>query len=272
MNRRELIIGACAVSSATKAQLFSGPPTIGNSVAVQQFFNRLATLPSSAHQLLYANLIDGLVADGVWSLLDELCVAGADAATQLTNLVNGTYTIFGNGSAFTIDKGFTPNGTTSYVNSGYNLSTGSLFTQNSGCFGAWQLTASGADGGSQICRTSADNSDFIYGQFTGNLMIGNVNNSGANISGANVSQAGCFAANRSSSSAMQIYANGALIASSNSSSSTTPENANLLFGFGVALASNWIYAAWFIGGSLNSIQQTALYTRLQTFLSGIGAI
>ena len=56
------------------------------SAEFQQFLSRISA-PTAARKNLYRALIDGLVTDGVWSLIDGLYVmSAADSATALTNL------------------------------------------------------------------------------------------------------------------------------------------------------------------------------------------
>ena len=65
----------------------------GNTPQVQQFFNRLAMLPSSGDQTAYATFINSLVPDGTWGALDALVVCAApDSGTSLTEMTSGTFT------------------------------------------------------------------------------------------------------------------------------------------------------------------------------------
>lgn len=243
----------------------------GNSAQVQQFFNRLATLPTAPRQALYAALINGLVLDGVWPLLDVLTIAGADSATAFTNLVNGTYTATGASLPYTADTGFGQSWSTVlgfYIDTGYNLLSGGQFAQNSACFGAWHNTSLAANGSVLFLRTVPAVNDFLYMRFTGDIAIGNINNSGANVSGANANTVGAFSVNRSSSVAVQVYLNGTSIASSGASASTTPENSNLVIGFGGGAYLGTV-SAWWIGASRSAAQEAALYARVHTFLNAI---
>src|SRR5262249_25024544 len=109
--------------------------------------NRLITLPTAPRQTLYANLINGLVSDGVWPLLDALYIfAAADSGTSLDNLVSASFLATldaATGSpTFTVDRGWSGCGAAGFrdVNTNFSPATaGGNYTQNNAMLCAWQL-------------------------------------------------------------------------------------------------------------------------------------
>src|SRR6185295_16016176 len=95
------------------------PPTSGGggtaSPEVSQWLAR-ATGLDAAHIAADTALIDGLVADGVWSKLDALYFfATQNSATAQLNLISSSYPATANGlPTFTVDRGFTGGSTGVY--------------------------------------------------------------------------------------------------------------------------------------------------------------
>jgi hypothetical protein len=263
-------VGAGKAISPRERVLLSAPP-LRNSAQVQQFFNRLAVLPSPARQQLYANLINGLVADGIWTKLDALVIAAADnPTTALTNLVQASFapTLVGS-TTFTTDRGYsTSNPTSIYLSTNYNPSTaGGNFTQNSAMIAAWNITATTTNG--STLRSTAQSNVFII-PYSGGSTSTNLNaTSGFSDSDAVADSSGLILLNRTSSANYTADRNGTQIGSHNKTSAA-PENNTLNFMY--AAQTTWTGAGYAIGSSLNSTQRASFYTRLQTYLHAIGAV
>jgi hypothetical protein len=262
-----------AVSIGTNVALGVGSWTSPGSLSAQtvQFFDRLVTLPSQSRQDLYVALIDGLVSDGVWSSLDTLCVAGADAATSLTNLVQDPYGgVYAGAPTFTTDRGITPFGGVSYLRTSINPSTitGNL-TQNAAFLAVWNLGTTQSDSG--LIRTNANINYEIWPKYHTGVSFWMVSNAGSTENSATNAgdSSGFYLAARTASNATALYRNGTSLGTS-ATASATPENGELLVGFGCP--SSWQFASWALGGALDSTHATALYNRVQTYLHAIGAV
>jgi phage-related protein len=142
------LAGAAALAASaslfrTASATFAGSSSLSaNSYSPQasQFIKRI-TDPGAARRALYAALIDGLVADGVWSKLFGLWIHAADiTATAKINLKSSSYICTQTGTlTFTADHGYTGNGSTGYLDTGFDNKTG--FSQNDWSFGCYCLTA-----------------------------------------------------------------------------------------------------------------------------------
>jgi hypothetical protein len=252
-----------------------GSGAAGNSAQVQQFFNRLLTLPSAARQTLYASLINGGVTDGWWALLDALYVfAAADSDTSLTNLVQASFkatldTATGN-PTFTTDRGWSGSGAGGQrdVNTNFNPSTasGANFAQNNAMVCAWQLgtTQENAD---LVENLAADSHIEIIPLWSDTHTYWAVNGNGTEVNPIlGLDPSGFWLAQRTASNAQELNRNGSQVStSSNGSAALT--NSNLIVGpranTGAALG---------IGAALSNAQKTALYSRLQTYLHAVGAV
>ena len=113
----------------------------------------------TAHQQQYNSLICGLVADGTWSTLDFLYKFATDTATDaLLNLVSASFAATSHGATFTADKGYTGDGTDSYLDTTYVPATASgNMMQNSAEVGIYDLSArTTGDFGTAIGSESAN--------------------------------------------------------------------------------------------------------------------
>ena len=242
----------------------------GVSSSVEQFFDRQIQIPSAADQATYSTLIDGLVADGVWPLLDTLLIIAAPTAgIACTNLVSSNFQASFSDAQnnFTAYRGVTPSGTVSYLNTGFSPSAGVNFGQNSGLIGAWNL---GTANGSALVITVA-NISFEIWPYNSSVMYWMVN-SAAEDSVANATDAsGWFVANRTSSNATAAYRNNTLLKTT-TTATVAPESSGVVLGYGVGAASSWVIAAHAIGAGMTAPQMTSLYSRVQTCLHTFGAV
>jgi hypothetical protein len=281
LSRREIVSGATALAACQvlpgdteagpvgdRRALLAGKA--GNSAAVQQFFNRLVTLPTASRQALYANLINALVSGGVWAFGDALWVAGNDAATTLTNLINGTTTAAISGvPTFTANRGFTCNSSVNIITTNFNPSTGGQnFTQNSGSLGAWELTSFTPASEIDFIRTVGGANEYVY--VTTGPSGGAILSSTGFVVGTSTGTTGWFFGDRSSSSLQTVYQNNSSLAT-NATASQAPENGVLLW-WGNAAGGGQQHAAIWFGASLTTGQQTTLYNALQTYLHALGAV
>lgn len=243
-----------------------GGNSLRNSTQVQQFFDRLATIPNLAMQLLYANLIDGLVSDGIWSLLDGLYVWSENSETQMTNLVQDTFWagLTGNPTFHPYSGYDGANSSVIRLTAGLILSAGVNYTQNSAFIAAWQ---NGDD--------APFNSDIISDGVTGiaqtytNLYYWNVNTTGLGDSVANTHSSGFFLATRTAPNATQAFLNGVSVGTSVTAS--VPRTATILYILN-SCPTNWRCGCWAFGGGLTAPLAAALYNRLHTYGQEIGAV
>ena len=88
----ELLLSSLLLTGAGPS---NGGSLAANSAEVQQLFDRMSTppTPGGTREGLYASFIDGLVADGVWSLLDHISLffAADTEGDTLLNLKGGSY-------------------------------------------------------------------------------------------------------------------------------------------------------------------------------------
>jgi hypothetical protein len=148
------------------------------------------TLPSSGQQALQNQLVVDLKNGGIWSKLDTFAnfATDGDSDFALIDWIRlSDYTAV-NSPTFTTDEGFNSNGTSSYINSNYNISTNATNVLiNSLTFGYWTNTGtngsaqsvmgaiSGSSGGTQITPNLGTNTRAF---FSANSGLTTINNTG----------------------------------------------------------------------------------------------
>jgi hypothetical protein len=224
---------------------------------------------SDARKTAYDALITSLVSDGVFAKLDALYVfAAPDATTALLNLVQNLYNATNSGATFTADAGYTGDGSSAFIDSGFNPSTASTpnFVQDSAVIFGWSNTIVAEQGVLVGDPVAVTGNNAIYPESAGGTAFFLVNGSNYNVSASNGGASkGLYAANRSSSLNLAGYKDGASFASA-SVSSTTVVNANLVFLKGDnGLESTRQILSGGIGESLSSGEHANLYARLHTY-------
>lgn len=226
---------------------------------------------NAAHTNAYCTMINGLVTDGVFAKLDALYIFATDTSTNaLLSLVSATYNATVTGTpTFTADTGYTTS-LGNLIDTGFNPTTAPTpkFVQNSATAFGWSNT-SGQINGSIIGQTTTGVL-YLYTRHTTDVIFYGLND-GAFSSVANTDGSGFYAGNRTASNATQAYKNGSSVATA-SPASTTPGNANIVFGRGNGAAWAGQVMAGGFGQSLSGTEQGNLYARVHTYLQTIAGI
>ena len=230
------------------------------------------------HVSAYISLIDGLVADAIWSKLDVLYIfATQNRTTALLNLVSTDY----NGTevsapTFTIDRGYTGTFGPKTITIGFNPTTAVSpeFTRNSAHTMGWSVTDVGVQGTGLLGYSISGNEAAIIPRYTdGNAYFRT--NSSATAGQAVPSSQGFFLGNRSSATAVQGYRNGSLIMNHTSSDNSVPvQNATMAM-LGLNINGNvqeclHQLAAASIGSSLSGTDVGNYYNRLRAYMTAVG--
>lgn len=240
----------------------------GNSAEVQQFFDRLITLPSAPRQTLYANLIDGLVSDGVWAALDDLkIIAAANVATAMINLKSSSYlgTLIGT-PTFTVDRGILGTASTvTCMDMGFNPANGVLYTRNDSFLGGWSLTATQINS-TLFLSPSGDTKITIFPRWSDGIAYNEINGTGVDAGpAAGADCSGWFHLQRTGSNATELFRNNVSLGTSVlASGAVINETLRTAFKYQMSVLA--------AGRSMNSTLRTALFNRLTTYLTAVGAV
>ena len=278
----------------------TGPFTVGISAAsaANNFLARTSGLDGK-HQNAYSALLTGLTADGFFdanansTLLDALYVfATADSTTAKLNLIAPSYTCTyhgtpAEGTQFAADNGYTGDGSTVYLDTGFPIGTGGhVLSPGSVSMGVYMTTAWSVGAGQQSpIGTDNFTGDYLNMTASGAAFTATINTLTALTAGhAPQGNKGLFSATMlgppSTAPTRTIYTfNGSFQGADGTTTSglnfNLDQQANifiLAIGFTPAAAffcSNQVGAAFF-GGNLTGTQMTALATRLNTWMATFG--
>lgn len=237
----------------------------------------MTTTPDSTRQGHINTLITGLKADGVWAKLDELWVMAAHAEqAALLGWKRAKDLTAVNAPTFEVDRGFTGNGTTSYLNTNYVPSTdGVQYTLNDASFGVYSRTDGMSDPndmGVVSTHRALLNIRRLNGQGISEINSLGITN---RVLFANSVSTGLIVSRRTASNAIQFLINGSSAATNSEVSTGLPGHAFFVGTFNNAGTpgsfSTRQYAAAFVGAAMSEAQQLALFNRLETYLDAIGA-
>lgn len=197
------------------------------------------TLPTPAQQIKQNAYVLALKAAGIWALLDVLYVFATNGDSNFATLNWKAPTLFKcakvNSPTFTANQGFTGNGTTSYLSTGWVPSVNGVnYVLNDASFGLWINTEQAA-GNDIVC--GCDNgvtADYLICERLADGQPQSVINSALSQTAPVSTSLGFWGVNRTAAAVTGIFKNGVLLAA------------------GVPLSSARTNREIFIGGRNNS--------------------
>lgn len=259
--------------------------------AATNFLARTSGL-NATETTAYCELINGLVTDGIitgnlsgaagcGSVLDALYILATNTTTTAAlNLCGTSFSLTTNGSpTFTAGQGYTGDGSSAFLNTGWQPIGGVNFALNSGSIGAYVRTNSAGvvntdvmgagNGGSTFTRFQprSSASDFLYDVN---------NNSFPTLANSNVQ--GAWVVSRTASNSISVYKNGSTSPVGTSSSPAVTRSTSYVMILAVGLTtttagnfSNYQVAAAFMGRGLNSTEATNLNNRINAYMTALGS-
>ena len=196
------------------------------SAEAQQYFDRLPTAIPDDTLTFYAEFIDSMVSRNYWDRVDEMWwIANKTVLNALIGLkglsdadTNGAYT-------FTPYQGLAGNGSTGYINTGFNPSTATNFKQNTSTFGVYSRTNSEA-AVTDMGVSDGTNYTALQIRKATNIIRGWCNQGVATTSPANTTSLGFFTVTRIGANAWFNAKNGSNLTGGTQASTAIP-NFNL---------------------------------------------
>jgi hypothetical protein len=243
--------------------------------------NAVATI-DPAHTAAYSDLICGLVEDRTYSRLDALYVLATqsdggspgDGIAKL-NLIKDSFNLVGHGTyAFGADKGAACDGSSGYYDTQFNLSSsGIAFSRDSASLGLYDRsttttngTAFGAD---QDTTFTELNLNFLGGLY---FRINSIDDGPI---APNSNAQGFWIGTRTGASSVSVYRNGSPIGTTTTPSDGVPALSPYLCASNSNGAAGYFVgdeiAAFFIGGALDPSQASKLSSRINAFMTALGA-
>lgn len=243
--------------------------------AAVAYFAAMAVEPDATRKGLINTLIVDLKADGVWALLDWFCLLAAhDEQAGRLNAWNPAKALTAvNSPAFTTDRGFTGNATSSYLRTAELPNAApNLYALNSASFGVW-CNLQGATSGTArhigvpdptvrgviITSDSTANETFaINDATTGVLRVGVSDRKGHRT------------ASRTASNVKRGFVAGVNTAALTTASVAVPSTELVILRNNTSYSDDRI-AAFYSGAGMSDANVSSMHTRLNTYLTAIGA-
>jgi hypothetical protein len=238
------------------------------------FFNRVTTAGgtlSATEKAAVNQLVLDLKANSLWTPMKAIYpMVGASAAACAQNLVSASFTgTFSSGWTFA-STGVTPNGTSAFMNTGFNTNTNQ--TVNNFSLSVYLRTAStsgkGADMGnanspSYLPLTSIESNDTIREQFCWDYLS-------SRVTITTTDSRGMWGTSRSGASSWQSFERNTSVSKTTTTSQTTLPNLNIYIGAtnintGASQFSIRQIAFAHIGDGLTNTQFNNFYTAVQAF-------
>lgn len=283
---RELCAGDrdhCGRSSGALLMLGLSIPEVarrrtGLDTAAAALLARMSMTPSAARAGLVDALVRALKAAGVWAKLELLYVTAAhDAQAARLNWVQDAYNLSAvNAPAFAADRAYASDGTTSYLDTGYNPVAANL-PVNGCAMGVWCRDEAGGAGTSFGSRAGGGTNSALYltPRTTSNTALGRMNQ-GITTSVSAASGAGLTLFDRSGSAVVRAYRNGVDIGGDTGASNGRPSQSLYLcarnsLGAAEAFDTRQIAMAVLAKASLTAGEHVALHAAAHAYLAAVGA-
>lgn len=256
-------------------------PTSSESAA---WLARATGITSDTDKSRYDAMITGMVGDGVWAKLDALYIfAAPDSTTAKLNLKSSSYTCTQTGTlTFAASAGYTGDGSSGYLNTGFNPSTngasgGGQWDLNSATLGCYVLNNRTTPGTAcTIGNLNSFESRFMPLQTGGaGGTLWSLNHTASDQYGSSTTARGSWLSTRTGASAAALYRNGSSLTTSTTAAGTFIDNMNIyIFACNFAGSPN-LYSgdqmsSAYIGSGMNSTQAAAMMSRLNTFMTAYG--
>jgi hypothetical protein len=251
----------------------------GFSAEALALFARFTTPPTEARKSLINNRIAAAKASGAWDLRDGFyMMAAADAQAGQRNWKADAFNLSPQGTiAFEADRGYTGDGSTGYLATGFNPSTaGGQFALDSAHLSVWSRTDAQLASASIGARTTSTTGQSLMTlRNTSNQASIRLNQDAAGSTPANSNSSGGFVTRRSASNALATFRNGVSLGAGSSTSTSLP-NADIVIagintGGVVTTSNNYQIASAGFGGGLTDAQILAEYNADLAYLQGVGA-
>lgn len=222
-------------------------------------------------------LVGSLKTDGIWAKLDRFWIWSAENTfSALIDIKARVSASPVNSPTFTVDRGYAGNNSNSYINTNFDPSSNGVnYTRNSASGGYWEVNNTGAGSSdTQIGATAAGAYAVNIAANPGGNIVSRINQA----AGVTVSNPGLgfIMANRSGSSASELYFNGASIGTNTGASAALIAQqiyvgARNNAGTADTFAPDQVAAVLF-GASLDATEHANLNTRMTTFMTVTGVV
>lgn len=231
-------------------------------------------VPNAARQSLIDAFIGALKAGSVWSKLDVLWVLAAhdEQAGRLNWKSPGNFTLTAvNGPAFAVDQGFTPNGSSSWLDTAWDRATNGIqYTQNDAHISIYQRTAASTANAPNISDLNASLRVSIGGQGNANRGV-RVNSSAQVFAPTGGAYPQHILGRRSDGANISVVVDGVQVTAPTAAASVSLGSADVGIGRSGVGYNNGQVAGLSLGANLDDDAALAFYNAWHDFMVGLGS-
>lgn len=264
-------------SSVSASATFTTLTTGTSDTSFDDLVAAMSVPPTDLRKGYIAQCIRALYAGGIWAKLDVMWVLAAhdEQAARLNWITPASFTLTAvNSPTFTTDRGFAGNGTTSYLDTGWDAATnGSQYTQDSAHVGSYQRTAATVGTGSTGLGSGTALNVGVNASAAASTARARINTTTL---GVNPGESGTLPLHRMgirrASSTTIIPMLDGVDGASLSLTSSALNSSDLNFGRNNTTSfANTQFAAGHIGGALDATEGLAIYNALYAYMVAVGA-
>lgn len=250
----------------------------------QAYFDNLTTPLSDDRQdtinTFVVMLKDSLGIETLGQYFDRLWIfANETSESALKSIVNSTSTnaTLVDAPAFAVDRGFTGNGSSSYINTQYNpTADGIAYTQNDASYGVYSRTDSQDDDQELGGKDAASVYSILKLRSTANEVEGRINQAVGTSAVSNSNSSGLILINRPNATTIQYFRNLAQVGTTRNINSTgVPDVTYYIMawhnGASVSGYSTKQFAFAYMGKSLTTVEVRKLFNCVEWYMDAIGA-
>lgn len=237
------------------------------------YLNALASPPDATWAGVYNQIIRSFKGDNpygvnVWNKIDHfLPLAAHTSQAGLVSIRNPSrVATLVNAPSFTAGRGFTTDGITNYIDSGFNPATmGVAYTLNSASMGIWRRSGTPA---APMCGWSSSNGTALGASTTdyvarmNNVLLPTI---------SVVPTGNWFMAQRLDSAIISVSSNGVQRGTSAQTSSVILSGNIRIGSHAASFFSAGQYSAFLIGSAFTPTEELAIYGTVQAYLQAVGA-
>ncbi|MEZ5425590.1 MAG: hypothetical protein R2747_04945 [Pyrinomonadaceae bacterium] len=263
-------IGLPSFGSATYSSGVLTIPIIQAYDAATSAFLTATSITDTSIAAAIDTLVRAMKAGTLWAKMQAVYpFVGGSASAHAVNLANpGTFDLTFSGGWAHASTGATPNGSTGYADTGFNLSTNSSL--NDGHQSIYSRTDASAASVAEMSAATGNSNRMMleYGDSKFYISWGDA---GGTAGFANTDSSGYFIANRTGASVINGWIDGNKVINATRASTSLP-NANLLLGKYAAISafSTKEIAFATIGTGLSDAEAAELYSLIQAFQTTLG--
>lgn len=261
----------------TATTLYKGGGVVYEAEAAA-LFARMTTEPTAARKLLINDFWKTPGIKAIMAKMDAFYVTAAhDAQAARRNWVADAFNLAAvNSPTFEADRGYTGNGSSSYLGTGFVPSTaGGQMSQDSAHLGVWSRTNASTGSPPIGVRNGGSSRQTFLTLRNADLSVARINQDTAGTAIASTNSIGHFVGRRSGASASALFRNGASLGTQVEASSGLPQFEIVICALNtggvVGNFNNYQIATAHFGANLTDADISALYSAINIYLTAVGA-